>query len=731
MTDEEHAKIKSSKRETLNATSTGYKKLHEKLDYLEPDKIEQVRKAYLVALEYHSGQRRDSGEKFIMHPTAVAVILAKMRVDHQGIIAALLHDVIEDTHGTKGEIVAKFGQTIANLVDGVTKLTEIELSAKGGNNTDETQAQNFRKMVLAMSRDIRVILIKLADRLHNMRTISGVLPHKRLRIAKETLDIYAPIANRLGMCKMCMELEDLAFATLYPRRYKILEKAVDQVYGKNQEIVALLRQELGGAFSKSGLKEIKILGRMKHLYGIYRKMLNHNASFANIMDVYAFRVIVENIDDCYRALGVVHNLYKPLPGKFKDYIAIPKFNGYQSLHTVLFGPYGAPVEIQIRTQWMDQIASVGIAAHWVYKGGEDVLNTTYVRTQLWVNKLLEMQRQAGSSLEFFENVKIDLFPDKVFVFTPKGDIMELIRGATAVDFAYAVHTGLGNTCVAARINRNFLPLSTVLANGQTVSIIAAKEARPDPSWLSFVVTSKARNNISQFLKNRKRGELVALGKQLLDKAFTDLHFDAQKIDPDVRRAVIKKLGFKDQDELCEGIGLGNHSAILAAYQLIHGNAGKGAIIPGGEVAPLLIHGAEGVAINFAKCCYPIPGDPIVGYLSASYGLDIHMADCPNLAKLRKQPERCLPVSWAEDISGDFCVALSVEMVNELGALAELTQAISRANANIDDIKKGELSGNYAVLMLHLLVKNLSHLERVKRYISSVSAVIGVVRHKGG
>jgi guanosine-3',5'-bis(diphosphate) 3'-pyrophosphohydrolase len=681
-----------------------YDQLREKLNYLEDDKIEPIYQAYLVALESHFGQKRESGEKYINHPIAVASILAEMHVDYQSIIAALLHDVIEDTPITKEGIVAEFGQTVADLVDGITKLDQIEASGTG---KDEAQAQSFRKMVLAMSRDIRVILIKLADRLHNMRTINCVSSFKRRRVARETLDIYAPIANRLGMYKMCTELEDLAFAALYPRRYQILKRAVEQVYGKHKEVILALEKELNDVFAKSALDGVKIFGRIKNLYGIYKKMLDHRAAFANIMDVYAFRVVVQNVDDCYRSLGIIHGLYKPIPGKFKDYIAIPKFNGYQSLHTVLFGPHEAPVEVQIRTKLMDQMANNGIAAHWLYKTSDELVDMAHMRAQQWVKNLLEMQQSASSSLEFLENVKIDLFPDKVYVFTPKGVIMELPRGATAVDFAYAVHTDIGNSCVAVRINRKFLPLSTALLNGQTISIITSQEAKPNPAWLSFVITGKARSGIRHYLKSRKREELMALGKQLLDKVF----------------------------------GLGNRLAVLVAYQLMNSNSGgenkaKNKIIKDVkevEVKPLLIRGAEGVAITFASCCHPIPGDPIVGYLNAGYGLDIHTQDCINLVKLRKQPEKCLPVSWAEDVSGNFRVALQVEVVNHLGSLAKLTEAIAKANANIEHISSSSQnshSGGYILVLLQLLVKNLAHFERVRRYISNVPAVVGVSRING-
>jgi RelA/SpoT family (p)ppGpp synthetase len=701
-----------------------YKQLREKLDYLEADKVEQIYQAYLVAFKHHFNQKRDSGEKYIVHPLAVAGILADMHIDCQSIVAALLHDVIEDTPATKDEIVTKFGKTIADLVDGVTKLSQIEVTSE-----DETQSQNFRKMVLAMSHDIRVILIKLADRLHNMRTLFGVAPLKRCRVAKETLNIYAPIANRLGMYKMYVELEDLAFATLYPRRYRILERSLEQIYGTHNETVTLLHQEISQTFEHSHLKDVKILGRTKHLYGVYKKMLNHRTSFASIMDVYAFRIIVESVDDCYGALGVLHSLYKPIPGKFKDYIAIPKYNGYQSLHTVLFGHYGSPIEIQIRTQLMDQIVNSGIAAHWLYKTGNETLTAIHMRAQQWVNKLIEMQQYASTSSEFFENVKVDLFPDKVYVFTPKGKIMEIIRGSTAVDFAYAVHTKIGNTCVAVRVNRRFLPLSTVLLNGQTIAIITSPKAEPNPAWLSFVVTSKARSRIRRFLKSKKKEELITLGKQLLDKAFIDIPFDFHKIHPEVIDTYLKKSDFASRNDLYKYIGLGNHSAILVAYQLINSNEGQNNVISSTKVKPFLIHGDEGIAIIFADCCCPIPGDPIVGYLNVGCGLEIHTEDCSNLVKLHKYPEKCLLVSWAKDVSGSFRVAVDVEIINQLGALAELAQAITKANANINDISSDENNGDHVLVSMHILVKNLTHFERVKRYISNVAMVVGVMRKK--
>ncbi len=702
-----------------------YKQLHKKLSYLAADQIEQIHQAYLTAAQAHLEQKRDDGANYITHPIAVACILADMHIDYQSIIAALLHDLIEDTAITKEKIVLQFGQTVADLVDGITKLTKIESSSQA-----ETQAQSFRKMVLAMSRDIRVILIKLADRWHNMQTISGVTLHKRYRIAKETLDIYAPIANRLGIHDMYVALENLAFAAIYPRRYRILKKALEQAHGNNTKVMANIKKELNNVFIKSPLKNTTIVGRKKHLYGIYKKMQSHHASFADIMDVHAFRVVVKSIDDCYRALGIVHGLYKPVPGKFKDYIAIPKFNGYQSLHTNLFGPYGIPVEIQIRTQSMDQMANNGIAAHWLYKDGDKTTNIAHIRAQQWVNNLLEMQQNTSSSLEFIENVKIDLFPDEVYVFTPKGNIMELPRGATAVDFAYAVHTDIGNTCVAVRIDRKFLPLSTVLLNGQIVSIITSPSAKPNPAWLNFAITGKARGGIRSCLKNQKRSELIALGKQLLDQALSDLKLAFQKIHPDAIDNFLKQTNLKEPNDLYEDLGLGNHLAIFVAHQLANMPKKQTEVAQNLENNPLLIHGASGIAITFANCCSPIPGDAITGFLNKGHGLDIHTKNCINLVKLHKQAEKCLPVQWADDVSGNFRATLNVEMTHKRGALAELTKAIAEAHAGIDDIGMSECSGGYCLVSLRLLVKNLSHLERVLRYINNTSVVIGVTRKKG-
>ena len=703
-----------------------YKNLYKKISYLEAGQAEQIHQAYLFAKEAHLNQKRDSGESYIVHPIAAAEILADMHMDHQCIIAALLHDTVEDTAVNKEIITNQFGKAVAELVDGVTKLTQIESASKA-----ETQAQSFRKMVLAMSRDIRVIIIKLADRWHNMQTIAGVTKSKRHRISRETLDIYAPIANRLGMHTIYIELENLAFSALYPRRFRVLKEALEKSRGSRKEIIKTIEKELKQHLAKNNLEQAIVIGREKHLHGIYKKMMSRHVSFSEIMDVYAFRIVVNNIDDCYRTLGIVHGLYKPVPGKFKDYIAIPKSNGYQSLHTILFGPYGLPIEIQIRTEAMDQMANNGIAAHWIYKSGERFADAAHVRAQQWVNNLLEMQRNTSSSLEFIENVKVDLFPDEIYVFTPKGSIIELPRGATAVDFAYAIHTDIGNTCIAVRINQQYVSLSTSLANGQTISIITAPNAKPNPAWLSFAITARARSGIRGYLKSQKRDDSISLGKTLLEKAFADLNLDTKNITEAAIMQVLKKDQIKDIANLYEDIGLGNRFAGLVAHQLM--NATKNESLQttdDTQSKPLLIHGAEGVAINFAPCCGPIPGEHIVGYFNAGHGLDIHVEDCINLAKMRKQPEKCLPVSWDDDAIGDFKVSINVEMLNKHGGLADLTKAISESNANIDGINMSERNSGFCLVSLTLLVKNSLHLERVIRHISKVSTVVGVIRKKG-
>jgi len=699
-----------------------FKQLRKEISYLEEAQIAEIYEAFLVAQNAHAGQKRDTGENYLTHPIAVAIILANMHMDYQSIIAALLHDVVEDTVVTKEFIADKFGTVIADLVDGVTKLSQIEFS-----NQAEVQAESFRKMVLAMSRDIRVILIKLADRLHNMRTIGGVMPAKSKRISCETLDIYAPIANRLGMHALCLELETLSFSILHPRRYRILHDAMTKTRGNRKEVMATIEKEIKQALVKKSLAEVTVNGREKNIYSIYRKMSTRHLQFAAIMDVYAFRVIVPEFDDCYRALGIVHSLYKPVPGRFKDYIAIPKSNGYQSLHTTLFGPYGMPIEVQIRTQAMDNMANHGIAAHWLYKADTKLADAAQVRAQQWINNLLEMQQNTGSSLEFLDNVRVDLFPDEVYVFTPKGHIMELPRGATVVDFAYMIHTDVGNSCVAARIDRQFMPLSTVLLNGQTVSIITAPDAKPNPAWLNFVVTARARSGIRAYLKGQKRGESIELGKQLLAQALAEMSMPLQKFDQVAIKALLEETQFATLDDLYESIGLGKRLAIFTAHQLA--NMAQPEVNIDNKSRPLLIRGAEGMAITFADCCHPIPGDKIIGYFDVGNGLVIHTEDCATLEKQRKRRGQYMPVLWADDVSGDFNVEVNVEALNQKGALAQLAHEVAEAGSNIEDIKMSDTNTDYSLLTLRLTVKNTAHLERVLRHIGRVPMVVGVIRKK--
>jgi guanosine-3',5'-bis(diphosphate) 3'-pyrophosphohydrolase len=702
-----------------------FDKLKVKLDYLSDEEIEKIYQAYLVANTAHEGQKRSTGEAYITHPVAVAGILADMRMDHQSIMAALLHDVIEDTGVDKQALTEQFGEEVAELVDGVSKLTQIEFSSRA-----EAQAENFRKMLLAMARDIRVILVKLSDRLHNMRTLETLIPEKRRRVSRETLEIFAPIANRLGMHRLSLELEDLGFKALYPFRYRALKNALAMVRGIRKEIMAKVQQTLQDGLNRVGLKDFEISGREKHLYSIYKKMRDKHLSFAEITDVYAFRIVVDTVDHCYQALGIAHSLYKPVSERFKDYIAIPKANGYQSLHSTLFGPYGLPMEIQIRTQAMEQMASSGIAAHWLYKSGDKFNESSQVRAQQWVRNLLEMQQRTGSSLEFIENVKIDLFPDEVYIFTPKGAIMELPAGATAVDFAYTVHTDIGDTCVAAKIDRQLASLSTTLKSGQTVEIITAPGARPNPVWLDFVVTSKARSGIRHFLKTQQRSESVSLGKKLLNKALSSLGLSLKKISPESMQFLLKEVNLETTDDLLEDIGLGNRVAMLVANRLAAAMSEKEMKVDTIRHAkPLEIKGTEGMVVNYASCCYPIPGDPIVGVLNAGQGILVHMEQCKQLQLLRHHPERYMPVRWAEQVQGEFMVPIKVEVINERGMLAAIALAIAEAEANIDDVSVNERDGRHYQVQMKISVHSRIHLARVMRNVRKLKSVLKIFRGK--
>jgi len=574
--------------------------------YLSNPQIQQVSRAYYYAEQAHDGQRRRSGEPYIIHPLAVANILADMHLDHQSLMAAMLHDVIEDTGVPKTALAKQFGDIVTDLVDGVSKLTNIHFESK-----EHQQAENFQKMAMAMAKDIRVILVKLADRLHNLRTLGSLKPEKRRRIAKETLDIYAPIANRLGLNSIRVEMEELCFEAMYPMRSEMIRKAVKAARGHRSEIVNNIATAVRNRLTEVGISA-RVVGREKHLFSIYSKMRDQRKSLTDIMDVYGFRIIADSVDSCYRILGAMHSLYKPIPGRFKDYIAIPKTNGYQSLHTTLIGIGGVPIEIQIRTEEMEAMANHGIAAHWLYKSESDQASGTQ-RARQWVQNLLELQKNAGSPLEFVEHVKVDLFPDEIYVFTPKGKILELPSGSTAIDFAYAVHTDVGNHCIACRINRQLAPLSARLQNGQTVQIVTAPGGQPNPAWLNFVVTGKARSNIRNYLKSQRRSESVALGERLLNKALNALGKTLEDIDQQHIDLVLRETGLDELGDLLEDIGAGNRMAPLLARRLLVANKESDIDLESVEQSPLAIKGTEGLVVNFAKCCSPIPGDPIIGF----------------------------------------------------------------------------------------------------------------------
>ncbi|GAB6390131.1 bifunctional GTP diphosphokinase/guanosine-3',5'-bis pyrophosphate 3'-pyrophosphohydrolase [Stutzerimonas marianensis] len=688
--------------------------------YLGADQVNLVRRAYFYAEQAHDGQRRRSGEAYVTHPLAVANILADMHMDHQSLMAAMLHDVIEDTGIAKEALTAQFGETVAELVDGVSKLTQMKFETKA-----EAQAENFQKMAMAMARDIRVILVKLADRLHNMRTLEVLAGEKRRRIAKETLEIYAPIANRLGMHSMRVEFEDLGFKAMHPMRSERIRAAVRRARGNRNEIVEKIEQSLIHCLEREGLQG-EVMGREKHLYSIYKKMRGKRKAFNEIMDVYAFRIVVDKVDTCYRVLGAVHSLYKPLPGRFKDYIAIPKANGYQSLHTTLFGMHGVPIEIQIRTREMEEMANNGIAAHWLYKSnGEEAPKGTHARARQWVKGVLELQERAGNSLEFIESVKIDLFPDEVYVFTPKGSIMELPKGSTAVDFAYAVHTDVGNTCIACRVNRRLAPLSQALESGSTVEIVTAPGARPNPAWLNFVVTGKARTHIRHALKQQRRSESINLGERLLNKALTGFETSLENISQERIRTVLNEYHMEYVEDLLEDIGLGNRMAYVIARRLV---ASEGEQAPSAE-GPLAIRGTEGLVLNYAKCCTPIPGDPIVGHLSAGKGMVVHLETCRNIADVRHNPDKCIQLSWSKDVAGEFNVELRVELEHQRGLIALLAGSVNAADGNIEKIGMDERDGRISIVQLVVSVHDRVHLARVIKKLRTIKGVTRITRVK--
>ena len=687
-------------------------------DYLPLEQAQLVRRAYYYSEQAHYGQTRRSGEPYVTHPLAVASILARMHMDAQSLMAALLHDVIEDTGVNKEDIGAQFGEEVAELVDGVSKLTHVEFDS-----VELRQAENFQKMTLAMAKDIRVILVKLADRLHNMRTL-GVLNREKIkRIASETLDIYAPIAMRLGMNEVRMEFEDLGLKALYPMRARRLEAARRSASGNRTQLVDQIRGQLSQTLNREGLNAA-VVGREKHLYSIYNKMKAKRKSFSQVMDIFAFRLIVDSVDDCYRALGMVHSLYKPVPGEFKDYIAIPKANGYQSLHTVLKGMHGVPIEIQIRTHEMEDMANNGIAAHWLYKSEETGASISHTRAREWVQGLLEMQQRAGDALEFIENVKIDLFPDEVYVFTPRGDILELPKGSCALDFAYAVHSDIGNHCVAARVSNQLVPLSEPLESGATIEIVTAPTGRPSPSWLNWVVTARARTHIRHFLKDQRREDSLALGRNLLDRALMAYGSRLNAIEEDTMQSALSALGKADIETLLVDVALGNTLPHIAVAHLTS-TSDDSAV--GGEAATLGIRGTEGVGVTYAKCCCPLPGDPIQGYLGQEKGLMVHRDSCRNLLEMREQPDRLISLHWDEVVERNYPVGLRVQVENRRGMIAVLATRLSAIGLNIERIATQNKDVEFTFVDLELQVSSRTHLAHVMKRLRSVEGVLRVVR----
>jgi len=693
---------------------------------LDATALDEVRRAYEFGARAHEGQQRLTGEAYITHPLSVARTVAELSLDADSIVAALLHDVLEDTSVTRDTLVETFGETVARLVDGLSKLTHLSFTSRV-----EQQAANFQKMMLAMVDDIRIVLIKLADRLHNMRTIAVMPAEKRHRIARETLDIYAPIANRLGINTLKHELEDLAFAALYPMRYRVLREAVRRARGNRKELMQKIEVVMVDRLQHEGIAAL-VTGREKPVYSMYRKMQDKHLSFHEVFDKFAIRVIVDSVDTCYRTLGLLHNLYKPVPGRFKDYIAIPKANGYQSLHTALFGPHSIPIEIQVRTRDMDRFAESGIAAHWLYKsrdeGGEHPLKT-HGPAREWLKSLLDMQQSTGSSVEFLEHVKMDLFPDEMYVFSPRGDIYKLPAQSTVIDFAYAVHSDIGHTCVAAKIDRRLSPLSTPLRSGQTVEVVTAPGSKPSPLWLNFVVTAKARTAIRHFLKHRATEEAIEFGRRLLRRYLDRYGIGFDDIDPAMLEAVLSEFGYRDADQLWTEIGLGNRLPSQVAKRLVPPDR-QSSVQQASDalrVEPVLLEGGESMVVSFARCCRPIPGDNIQGFLSAGKGVVIHRASCSNVADYRRRPDKWLPVEWAPDVDGEFSACITVEVMDRRGVLARVATLIADQNANIEQLDFEDRDRMTSVLRIVIAVRDRVHLARIIRTLRQLPAVVRVRR----
>ena len=691
--------------------------------YLPPEQIELVKRAFVIARDAHEGQARSSGEPYITHPVAVASIIAEMRLDHEAVMAALLHDVIEDTPYTEEQLKDEFGASVAEIVEGVSKLDKLKFRTR-----QEAEVANFRKMILAMTKDIRVVLIKLADRTHNMRTLGALRPDKRRRIAKETLEIYAPLAHRLGIEHIKNELEDLGFEAMHPQRYAVLQKVVQIARGNRKDMIERISAEIKGRLDDVGI-QARVFGREKHLYAIYQKMRLKDQQFHSIMDIYAFRTIVENVDTCYRVLGQMHSLYKPRPGRVKDYIAVPKANGYQSLHTSMIGPHGVPVEVQIRTEEMDQMAEMGVAAHWAYKqGGKNDSTPAQIRAQRWLQSLVELQQSAGNSFEFIESVKSEFFPKEIYVFTPKGRIVELPKGATPVDFAYAVHTDVGKNCVAANVDRKPYPLSQALESGQTIDILTSPNARPNVAWLNFVVTAKARSSIRHALKDLRRDEAIESGRRQLAHALSPVKLEDLNLE--YTQNVLADLKLASLNDLFMEIGLGNQMSTVIAHRLL----GESIEIdtdgnPDNNATPLEIKGNGGLLTTFAQCCHPVPGDPIIAYASPGKGLVIHHELCSNLKNRKDDPKHYMSVDWEKsDTQIEFETELRIEMINQQGTLPHLMSTISSMDSNIQSIWTEEQEGRLYQIIVLLTVKDIKHLANIIRKIKQMPELIHIERN---
>ncbi len=690
--------------------------------YLPAEQVARVRRAYEIGAVAHAGQTRKSGEPYITHPIAVASILAELGMDAETIIAAILHDTLEDTELTSAQIGAEFGETVIELVDGVTKLDKVRFRSR-----QEAAAESFRKMLLAMARDLRVILIKLADRLHNMRTLGVMEAVSRRRIARETLEIYAPIAQRLGMNRFKSELQDLGFRMLHPDRHRVIAERIRAVLGNRREAMGRIEEALNARLDSEQIPH-RVMGRIKSPFSIYSKMRNEHKSFAQVMDVYGFRVVVGSVAHCYNALGAVHGLYKPLDGRIRDFIAIPKANGYQSLHTVLFGPFGAPIEIQIRTEEMDAVAERGVAAHWVYKTDAAPANSAQSRAREWLSSMVDRQSDMPSSLEFIENVKVDLFPDEVYLFSPKGEILALPRNATALDFAYFVHTDVGDHAVAARADKKLVPLRTPLVSGQTIEIVTAPSAAPSPQWLEWVVSGRARTAIRHHLKRLQHEDAVDFGHRMLDRAFDALDASLEGIPHTVLERYLAEQKFKRFEELLADIALGNRVAESVAKALLDAQGEHPHVVRRHSNEKILITGAERGVLSFGNCCHPVPGDDIFGFLSAGKGIVVHRLECPNASELRKSPERWIDIAWDAAVQGDYKVELHIEVSNKPGVLAQVAAAIAAAASNIENVEYKERDLTTASMLFTIEVRNRKHLADVMRRVRRLHVVTAVRRH---